>query len=68
MHGDEYLDLKAAVHFSTSWADNSFKTILDRTATNRTTFQLSDKWLSWYELHICHTAIIRGKIHAYKIH
>jgi hypothetical protein len=29
MHGDEYLDLKAAVNFATSWADISFKSILD---------------------------------------
>jgi hypothetical protein len=40
---DEQLDLKAAANFSPSWADTSFKTIGDRTVTNRTTFQLPEK-------------------------
>jgi hypothetical protein len=43
VHGDEYLDVKPAVNISTSWADISFKTILERTATNRATFQLPEK-------------------------
>jgi len=68
MHGDEQLDLKAAANFSTSWADISFKTIGDLTATNWATFQLPEKQLSWYKLHVYHTAIIRGKLREYRIH
>jgi hypothetical protein len=43
VQGDEYLDVKPAVIFSTRWADISFKTILYRTATNRATFQLPEE-------------------------
>jgi len=35
VYGDEYLDLQAGVNFSTSWADISFKTVFDCTATNQ---------------------------------